>query len=231
MSKKKVKKSTKKKVNRKKAVSFVNEYILLDRSGSMQSRWSEALSSINAYAKELQDKKQKGTITVASFDDNFGLQYDLLRDAVAVEDFEPLTNTDATPRGSTPLLDALGRAIAAAEKTDNEKTVIIVMTDGAENASREVTKEQAKAAIDRCKARGWQVLFLGADFDAFGEASSVGVGFANTINMTSGNYGATMQNLSVMRSAYATVGEAMNFSNEVRAQAQGQPDNQISDGG
>lgn len=32
-------------------------YILLDRSGSMQSLWVEALSSVNAFAKELANKK------------------------------------------------------------------------------------------------------------------------------------------------------------------------------
>ena len=32
-------------------------YILLDRSGSMQSLWVEALSSVNAFAKELANRQ------------------------------------------------------------------------------------------------------------------------------------------------------------------------------
>jgi hypothetical protein len=79
-----------------------------------------------------------------------------------------------------------------APKGELDKTVIVVMTDGEEDHSREVTKQGAKAALDCCKAKSWQVVFLGADFDAFGEASQVGVAAGQTLNMTVGNYGATM---------------------------------------
>ena len=61
----------------------MHAYILLDRSGSMQSLWVEALSSVNAYAKELANKKDGDAvdshITLAVFDGQEGLQFDLLR--------------------------------------------------------------------------------------------------------------------------------------------------------
>lgn len=143
----------------------LNAYILLDRSGSMQPRWVEALSSINSYVEDLsKGGSLSAKVTLATFDGQDGLQFDVIRDGVAAKKWEKMTDADATPRGMTPLFDALGRTVAMAEKANADKTVIVVMTDGEENHSREVTKQGAKAALDRCKAKGWQVVFLGAVF-------------------------------------------------------------------
>ena len=88
-------------------------YILLDRSGSMQSLWVEALSSVNAYAKELANKKDgpavDSHITLAVFDEQAGLQFDVLRRKQPALHWETVTDADATPRGMTPLLDASSR--------------------------------------------------------------------------------------------------------------------------
>jgi hypothetical protein len=75
----------------------------------------------------------------------------------------------------TPLLDAIVRTIALAEADNPDKAVIVIMTDGHENASREVTRDGVKVALDRVRARGWEVVFLGANFDNISDASSVGV--------------------------------------------------------
>lgn len=198
----------------KEAKKELNAYILLDRSGSMSNRWSEALSSINAYVAEL--TKDAAKVTLATFDGQDGLQFDVIRDNVAANKWEPVSDKDATPRGMTPLFDALGRIIALAEKASPDKAVIVVMTDGAENHSREITKQGARAALDRCKGRNWQVAFLGADFDAFGEAAQVGVGAAQTLNMTAGNYQASMRGLAAQTMCYADTGASLSFSDEDR---------------
>jgi Mg-chelatase subunit ChlD len=202
---------------RKESKKELNAYILLDRSGSMSSRWSEALSSINVYVAEL--AKDPAKVTLATFDGHDGLQFDVIRDDVAANEWEPATDKDATPRGMTPLFDALGRIVALAEKANPDKAVIVVMTDGAENQSREVTKQGAKAALDRCKGRNWQVVFLGADFDAFGEAAKVGVAGAQTLNMAAGNYKASMEGLAAQTRCYFSAGESMSFSDEDRKKA------------
>ena len=153
-------------------------YILLDRSGSMQSLWVEALSSVNAYAKELANKKDGPTvdshITLAVFDEQAGLQFDVLRRKQPALHWETVTDADASPRGMTPLLDSLIRIIALADADKPDKAVIVVMTDGQENASKEVTRDGVKAALERVKAKGWEVVFLGANFDNVADASSVG---------------------------------------------------------
>lgn len=197
--------------------SVLNAYILLDRSGSMSSRWNEALGSINAYVAEL--AKGSAKVTLATFDAVDKIKFDLIRDAVPAGDWKAVTDDDATPRGGTPLLDAIARIVALAEKANDDKTVIVVMTDGQENQSREVTKEAAKAALDRCKAKGWEAIFLGADFNAFGEAGSVGVVAGKVLNMTQGNYRAAMADLACKSMAYNMNAEAVSFSEEDRAKA------------
>ena len=99
-------------------------YILLDRSGSMQSLWVEALSSVNAFAKELANKTDgpavDSHVTLAVFDGQEGLQFDVLRSKQPALHWENVTDKDASPRGMTPLLDAMVRIIALAE-ADNPR--------------------------------------------------------------------------------------------------------------
>lgn len=210
-----------KKKNPASKVQKTDHFILLDRSGSMSMRWDETLSSLNAYATELQKAKEAGAITLACFDDYQGLQFDVLRNHLPIKDWRKITPDEATPRGSTPLMDAAARLVALAEKNDAKKSVIVVITDGQENASREVTKEHVQKMIKRCKDRGWQVVFLGADFDAFDNASMSGVGKAQTLNMTAGNYATVMRSVALQASGYTTMGAAMSFSDDDRLTAQG----------
>ena len=181
-------------------------YILLDRSGSMQSLWSEALSSVNAYAKELANKKDgpavDSHITLAVFDEQAGLQFDVLRRKQPALHWETVTDADATPRGMTPLLDSLVRMIALAEADKPDKAVIVVMTDGQENASKEVTRDGVKAALDRVKAKGWEVIFLGANFDNISDASSVGVQRGQQMAMSAGTMNESMARLAKKSRAY-----------------------------
>lgn len=199
----------------------LNAYVLLDRSGSMSTRWNEALGSVNAYVEGL--AKVPAKVTLATFDDVAGIQFDVIRDAVPVAEWKNVTDEDASPRGGTPLLDAIGRVVALAEKAADEKTVIIVMTDGQENQSREVTKHAAKAALNRCAAKKWEVVFLGADFNAFGEAANVGVVADKVMNLTAGNYAVAMRGFASKSADYAMSGAAVNFTEEDRRVAAGEP--------
>jgi hypothetical protein len=182
-------------------------YILLDRSGSMQSLWVEALSSVNAFAKELANKTDGPSVdshvTLAVFDSQESLQFDTLRRKQSALHWENVTDKDASPRGMTPLLDAMVRIISLAESDNPDKAVIVVMTDGQENASREVTRDGVKAALDRVKAKGWEVVFLGANFDNIADASSVGVGGDKQMAMSAGRMNESMSRLAKKSRVYA----------------------------
>jgi hypothetical protein len=204
----------------------MHAYILLDRSGSMQSLWVEALSSVNAYAKELANKTDgpehvgDSHITLAVFDGQEGLQFDLLRRKQPALHWETVTDREAAPRGMTPLLDALGRLIALAETDNPDKAVIVVMTDGQENASREVTRDGARAALDRIKAKGWDVVFLGANFDNISDADSVGVFAGQQMAMAPGTMNASMMRMAKKSRAYFAHGERHQFDEADREVAQ-----------
>lgn len=211
MPKKVVKKTSKKEVI-KPDHKKLNVYILLDRSGSMSGRWAEALSSINSYVKELAKKSPNAHVSLSVFDGQGGLQFDTVRDAVTAKAWNKVTDEDASPRGLTPLYDAIGQVVALANAADQKKTIIVVMTDGAENNSAEVTKAAATKMLDRCRARDWQVVFLGADFDAFAQASAVGVLRASTVNTTAGNYVGTMSMMAAKSAGYGATGQSVMFS-------------------
>ncbi len=203
-----------------------HSYILLDRTGSMGPIWDEALGSVNAYVDAL-SKPDDGAVpdpgekvTLAVFDHHSGLQFDILRKGVLLPDWKKVTNDDATPRGMTPLFDALARTVSLAEADNPARAVIVVMTDGAENASKEVTKDGAKAALDRARARGWEVIFLGADFAKFGDAGAVGVAGSKSMAMAPGMFEDSMRKLAAKnRQYFAARSESVDFNDEDRAES------------
>ena len=195
-------------------------YILLDRSGSMQSLWVEALSSVNSFAKELANKRDSPAdnshITLAVFDSQQGLQFDVLRRKQPALHWETVTDKEASPRGMTPLLDAMVRIISLAESDNPDKAVIVVMTDGEENASQEVKREGVKVALDRAKAKGWEVVFLGANFDNISDASSVGVQGGQQMAMSAGTMDKSLASLARKSRFYAAESAPIEFNEEDR---------------
>ena len=190
----------------------MNVYILLDRSGSMATLWNEALGSVNSYVEKL---KRTDKIQVAVFDN----EYDVIRDC-KVKDWDNITNEDAQPRGMTALYDSVGKIMASAEEDDAKKTVLVVMTDGFENASREFTQAAIKARVKQFEDKNWEVVFLGANFDAVETVSgSVGVVAGKTMNIAAGSMRAAMNTLSAYTTSYAATGAAINFTAEDKIKA------------
>jgi hypothetical protein len=207
----------------------VQSYVLLDRTGSMSDIWDEALSSVNAYAEsfaedapgaEIAGADIKTTVTFAVFDYQDGMQFDVLRDKVDPSAWKSVTNDEASPRGMTPLFDAIGKIITRAEADNPEKAVIVIMTDGLENSSREFTREGAKAALDRAEARGWEVVFLGAEFASFNDAEAVGMAASKTMAVGQGRMSESMDALAQKARAYGKgAAPAVEFNAEDRAAA------------
>lgn len=202
----------------------VHSYILLDRTGSMGSIWTEALGSVNTYARSLADEsdgeKIDTAITVAVFDAQDGLQFDVLRRDVGAGGWTDITSDEASPRGMTPLYDAIGKVVSLAETDAPEKAVIVIMTDGEENSSRELNKDAAKAALDRARAKGWEIVFLGAEFANFSDADAVGVAAAQSMAVGKDQLEVSMSRLAKKSRSYGSGKEAgVQFDAEDRAAA------------
>jgi hypothetical protein len=203
----------------------VHSYILLDRTGSMEPIWSEALSSVNAYADGLATldggPQVDADITLAVFDAQDGFQFDVLRENVDAERWAKVTSDEVNPRGMTPLYDAIGRIVSLAERDRPEKAVIVIMTDGEENSSEEMTKATTKAALDRVRKKGWEVVFLGAEFSNFDDAEGVGQSTSRNMAVSKEQLSDSMRRLSQKSKDYASgAAPTVEWNAEDRAAAQ-----------
>jgi Mg-chelatase subunit ChlD len=199
----------------------VKAYILLDRSGSMQTRWTETVGALNAYVAGLAGEKatKKTEVTVVAFDNQDLLL--VVRSGVKASDWKPISEAELRPRGMTPLYDAIGKLVATVRQDSPEKATIVIITDGAENGSRELKKDAAKSMLDEMRAKQLDVVFIGADFDAFAQGSGLGNAAGSTIIMKSGSYGDAMSVLATRSMAYAAGGAVASFSDADRKRAAG----------
>jgi uncharacterized protein YegL len=207
------------------AVPAVHSYILLDRTGSMEPIWTEALASVNAYADGLAaldgGPRVNADITLAAFDAQDGFKFDVLRNNVDAESWNRITPKELSPRGMTPLYDAIGRIVSLAETDKPGKAVIVIMTDGEENSSTEMNKAAAKAALDRVRARGWEVVFLGTEFSNFDDAEGVGQTASRNMAVTKEQLSDSMNRLAQKSKSYASgAAPTVEWNAEDRAAAQ-----------
>jgi len=165
---------------------------VLDRSGSMADIINDSIGGFNTFLKKQKELPDKATITVALFDD----RYDLLYDNVDIKKAEELTNKVWIPRGTTALYDAIGKTIntirAEHAKLGSEapsKVLIVIVTDGQENASHEYKLEDIKKLIKECENDGWNFIYLAANQDAFAVGSSFGVSLGNTFTYQASSRG------------------------------------------
>lgn len=158
-------------------------------------------------------------ITLAAFDHHDGLKFDLLRRAVRAGSWTRVTEAEVSPRGMTPLFDAIARIVSLAWSAAPERGLIVIMTDGEETASREVTKQGARAALDRARARGWEVVFLGAEFGRFADAEAVGVTGPEAMAGSAGSMQRSMRRLASRSRSYFAKGKPVHFDAEDREEA------------
>jgi hypothetical protein len=200
-------------------------FILLDRSGSMGGRWPETMQALNAFAGRLARDVSDAMVSLAVFDDVSGkLDFAYLRKGQPVRGWKSLAEDEAEPRGSTPLYDAIGRITDHIKAAAEDKMMLVVITDGHENASRKLDKDRAKAALDQVKERGWDITFLGADFENFDQAQGLGIAHGSTMVMAHGFYDEMGDALSVRAARYASSAvpaNAAEFSDEEREKARG----------
>jgi hypothetical protein len=192
----------------------------------MESIWDEALKSVNAYAEELAKDDELAPaldidVSLAVFDAQDGLEFDMLRRNADPDAWKPVTSTEASPRGMTPLFDAIGAMLTVAESDKPERAVFVVMTDGEENSSRELTKDNVRTRLDRAREKGWEVVFLGAEFANFADASSVGISQVKSMAVSKDGMEETMRRLSTKSKEYGSAPDAqaapIEFDDEDRA--------------
>ncbi len=160
---------------------------IIDCSGSMQSIRSDAIGGFNAFLEEQKKHPGSARLTLILFDH----EYERVHDAVDIKHVAPLSEATYTPRGTTALLDAIGRTIddvgkRLAETTEEERpgTVIVaILTDGMENASSDYTRARVAEMIKHQQEKyGWEFVFLAANQDAIQEAQKLSISAKDAMN-------------------------------------------------
>lgn len=180
---------------------------ILDRSGSMSGLESDTIGGFNSMlARQQAAAEGEAAITTVLFDD----KYELLHDRTPLKAVTPMTGRQYYVRGSTALLDAVGQTIhkisTAYKYTAGNrcagKVMVIITTDGLENASREYSYEQVRNMIEHQReAHGWEFIFLGANMDAVQVAGRFGISADRAATYHADSEGTQLN--------YAAMGEAI----------------------
>lgn len=128
----------------------------------------DTIGGYNQFVEDLALSNEDIELTLVLFDHEYEVVYENIPPLEAPK----LTDKEYIPRGSTALLDAMGRAITALGS--QERAVVMVITDGAENSSREYKLDGIKKLIE--DRPDWEFQFFGADMDSIGDAQSLGMG-------------------------------------------------------
>ncbi len=189
---------------------------IIDRSGSMQPLANDAIGGFNKFLEDQQGAPGEATLSLVLFDHEIDVPYH----GVPIKEVKPLDGKTYQPRGSTALLDAVAIAIdrtgdrlkAMKEEDRPEKVMVIIMTDGHENASTDITREELKRKIERQeKEYSWNFVFMGANQDSFAAAVKLGIradmasNFAPSSVGTQKGYAETSEALLHARSAKGPV--------------------------
>jgi uncharacterized protein YegL len=179
---------------------------ILDRSGSMSGLEGDTIGGYNAMVEKQKDAPGQALISTVLFDDSV----EVLHDRLDIKGLAPITDKEYYVRGTTALLDAVGGAIHhignihkyARDEDRPENTVIVITTDGMENASYRYNYDSVKKMIERQKEKyGWEFIFLGANIDAVEVAGRFGIGADRASNYHADGLGTQLN--------YSVVGEAM----------------------
>ena len=159
---------------------------VLDRSGSMSNQVRDTIGGFNTFLKEQQAAPGEALLTLVLFDH----EYNILYSGVNVRDVQPLDDKTYQPRGMTALNDAVGRAILEAggrfasmppEKRPGQ-VIVVITTDGHENASKEFTDAKVREMISHQREKyGWLFLFLAADIQSSIRAQSMGIRYSSNV--------------------------------------------------
>lgn len=149
-------------------------HVVLDRSGSMSSCWRSAMKALQNQYEQIQSTKAKYP------DQEMMYSWCIFNDEVVMsETITPVTHhlrlpESVRPEGLTALHDAVGLSVEYLQKqvgtqvdaNDKADVVVMVITDGEENASRFHTGPGIERMIKRLEAtEKWTFLFVGLDLE------------------------------------------------------------------
>lgn len=170
--------------------------IVLDKSGSMYSIWSDTINGIKSFINEQHKLKSKCTLSLTVFSTPDKIKFPIV--------FEDINNiTDSTiddlniiPDGGTALRDAIGMSIVNTgkklaeldESKRPDKVLMLIQTDGLENSSTEYTNNTLSALINEHTTKySWEFMFIGTTQSAVLSAREYGIDAASSSTYADSN--------------------------------------------
>ena len=179
---------------------------VLDRSGSMSGLESDVTGGFNSMLGKQKKLEGECFITTVLFSNST----ETLHDRLPIDKVLELGVEDYSVGGCTALIDAIGETIQhisdihkyARPDDVPERTMLVIMTDGMENASRNYSSDKVKKMIeDKKKKDDWEFIFMGANIDAVETAGDLGIEPKNAVDIKNDGAG--------QRLAYKVMSEAV----------------------
>lgn len=192
--------------------------ILVDRSGSMQSIARDTEGGIKSFLEEQGKLPGKVKVRLSQFDTTYDVVYETTK-------LKDVPEFHLEPRGLTALVDSVAKTILDTDKTADkfDKVIVLILTDGGENASKEWSAENTKKLVEARKEDGWEFIFLGANIDAVETGAQFGIDKGSSLTYGANQRG--VNNTFVAASSYTTAtrsGLVAEFTEEERTQAMGE---------
>jgi hypothetical protein len=148
----------------------------------MASIKDDTIGGLNEYLATLAREAPTARVYLTMFDSQ---SIDTVVHGRPVTDVKPLTLSDYTPRGMTPLYDAIGHSVTSLDSIEADNKTLVILTDGQENTSVEFSQDAIKALLkDKQTHSNWLVQYLGANQDAFAEGHKIGTRSHSTMNFS-----------------------------------------------
>ena len=164
--------------------------LIVDRSGSMSDCIENTITGFNEQVNRIRQIEQKFpdqhiVMGLTSF--NHEIEHHLK--FVPIQSIPTLTAGMYKPDGNTALLDAIGLTtklieseVGLIENTDTT-CVVVILTDGHENASKYFTLQSIRERIAQLEATGkWTFSFIGATLDAVNVAEKMNISASNSFS-------------------------------------------------
>jgi len=187
---------------------------VLDRSSSMEAFHKQAIKGFNAFIADQKKQPGEAIVSLRQFNDGYQTTYDNVR----IADVGKMRERDFEPSGMTAIYDAIGVTIAEVMTRQTStpidarpsRTLIVILTDGDENASASYNLETVHAMVSRAREQfGWEFILIGMGIDAAELAVRVGIDARKALSAPATQRGMTtsMQSVSTITSRYRADGE------------------------
>lgn len=181
----------------------INLVFVIDESGSMYTSVDDVVGGFKSVIDE-QKAIKDGSCTVSLYRFSSNVKESFLgKDINDVPQFEYNTG------GMTALYDGVGTAIDNVgkwlsdmkEEDRPDKTMVVIMTDGAENNSREYSASKIKEMIKHQEEKySWEFVYMGFDLTNINDAKTLG--FKNVAVTSKMDLGNTYEVINKMSSSY-----------------------------